>query len=186
MASAPGWSILREPCVASGETCGRFRESLIPSRCACQMRCKVVHRKHPWLPSKLNLQVWSSTWRSPLRWFNFARRFFFGGGSRLRADYHKSSYIANEAELNQYMQRKSITGIINTTQNPFGSAVADNLRETNREGVLSSAWQLEELRELPSAALIWGYFIAAFLCFALVLACCVLFWIKRPRRVVGN
>jgi hypothetical protein len=36
--------------------------------------CKVVHRKHPWLPSKLNLQVWSSTWEARY------------GGSILRAD----------------------------------------------------------------------------------------------------
>ena len=60
-------SILHEPCVVNGEKVRAMARTLIPvSRCACRMRHEVVHRKHPWLPSKLNLQVWSSTWESPL------------------------------------------------------------------------------------------------------------------------
>src|SRR5438067_2314561 len=70
----------------------------------------------------------------------------------------KSTWIRNNDDLNQFYLKDSVTGTISPAPSSFWGSLADMLRNQNSGAELSTAWELDELRAMPSAT-------AIFLCF---------------------
>ena len=89
-----------------------------------------------------------------------------------------SNGVVNEAALKRLVQSGRVTGICSTgpTSN-WGGTVADELVKANQGGRLASAWLIEELHELPSAASVTEELACCASCFAaVILFAMVLFW----------
>jgi hypothetical protein len=82
----------------------------------------------------------------------------------------KSRTLRSDAALGQFLKRGRVVGIC--TEEPrtnFGTTLGPNLQEANPDCPLVTAYEIEELNELPSGATIREAFLGASACFAVAL-----------------
>jgi hypothetical protein len=89
-----------------------------------------------------------------------------------------SNTVRNEADLRRLLQPGRVTGICSETpSSSWGMTLGPKLVEANPGCQLSAAWQIEELREPPSAARVTGSLAASAACFtAVIILALIVFW----------
>jgi hypothetical protein len=89
-----------------------------------------------------------------------------------------STAVRDEADLRQLLLHGRVTGICSEApRSSWGTTLGPELEKLNPGCTLSSAWEIKELNEPPSAALVNGSFSASAGCFALaILFAMIVFW----------
>jgi hypothetical protein len=89
-----------------------------------------------------------------------------------------SKAVKDEDALRRLVQSGRVTGICSEApRSGWGGELGPKLSQANQGCQLSSAWEIEELREPPSAALVMGLLTGSAGCFAVVLILApILFW----------
>jgi hypothetical protein len=91
----------------------------------------------------------------------------------------ESREVEDEAALVRLLQGGRVSGICSPAPiSSWGATLGPNLRNANQGCSLSSAWSIEELRELPSAARVWRIFASSAGCYAAVLLLSTIVFMK--------
>lgn len=81
-----------------------------------------------------------------------------------------SKHISGEGALRQLLQANRVTGICSKTlRTSWGTELGPNLVKHSDGKPLKAAWNVEELREPPTEATIKGYYLGAYISYALTL-----------------
>jgi hypothetical protein len=83
-----------------------------------------------------------------------------------------------ETDVQRLVQQGRATGICSTNErSSWGMVLGPELEKANQGMRLSSAWDIEELTEPPSAARVRGFFVGAIVCLAIALIlAATIFW----------
>lgn len=108
-----------------------------------------------------NSQVWSQVWIA---------LFPIGQETEEIKVVLSSKHVSGEGALQQLLQANRVTGICSKTlRTSWGTELGPNLVKHSEGKPLTAAWNVEELREPPTAAAIKGYYLGAYISYALTL-----------------
>ena len=88
-----------------------------------------------------------------------------------------SNSVRDVAALQRLMQARRVTGICSASPRSWGGTLGAQIVEANKGVPLSSAWEIEEVRELPSEALVTTLLWTSVGSFATIILCSlIVFW----------
>ncbi len=89
-----------------------------------------------------------------------------------------SNAIPNEAALRQLLRQQRVTGICSDSPGWSGGTLRTQLMESNPGAQLTSAWEITELKELPSADRIRNSFLGSAACYVVAIALAIVVFLK--------